>query len=69
MLDKNIIRVMAVEEPALGTEVAMAALADRPSLALLLKKQPDKEGDVIGTCDENSEQFLSNSWLFFGEDL
>ncbi|GBP53190.1 hypothetical protein EVAR_8967_1 [Eumeta japonica] len=40
-------RWLAVEEPELGAPPALAALAERPSLALLLKKMPDREGDVI----------------------
>ncbi|KAJ8726006.1 hypothetical protein PYW07_000704 [Mythimna separata] len=40
-------KILAVEEPELAEPNAMAALIERPSLALLFKKMPDKEGDII----------------------
>ncbi|CAB3248078.1 unnamed protein product [Arctia plantaginis] len=40
-------RILAVEDPEMGTTAAAAAIAERPSLALLFKKVPDKEGDII----------------------
>lgn len=42
-------KILAVEEPELGEPNAAAAIIERPSLALLFKKMPDKEGDIIGT--------------------
>ncbi|KAG6453004.1 hypothetical protein O3G_MSEX007916 [Manduca sexta] len=50
LLGKDGARILAVEEPELGNEATTAAIAERPSLALLLKKLPDKEGDVIELC-------------------
>lgn len=38
----------------MGTTAAAAAIAERPSLALLFKKAPDKEGDIIGKKSEYS---------------
>ncbi|XP_052756739.1 uncharacterized protein LOC113509850 isoform X2 [Galleria mellonella] len=38
---------LAVEDPEFGDEAVVALLAERPALALLLKKAPDKEGSVI----------------------
>lgn len=49
VLGKEGARILAVECPELGEEGAASALAERPSLALLLKKTPEKEGDVIGS--------------------
>ncbi|KAF9408443.1 hypothetical protein HW555_011878 [Spodoptera exigua] len=40
-------KILAVEEPELGEPNAAAAIIERPSLALLFKKMPDKEGDII----------------------
>ncbi|XP_063375879.1 thioredoxin domain-containing protein 3 homolog isoform X1 [Cydia fagiglandana] len=50
LLGKIEARRLAVEEPEMGKPAAMTALTERPSLALLLKKQPDKEGDIIEIC-------------------
>ncbi|KAJ0181537.1 hypothetical protein K1T71_002259 [Dendrolimus kikuchii] len=47
LLGKDEARVLAVEEPELAQPATAAALVERPSLALLLKKLPDKDGDVI----------------------
>lgn len=41
-------RALAAEAEEMGSAGATAALVERPALALLLKKLPDKEGDVIG---------------------
>lgn len=41
-------KILAVEEPELGEANAAAAIIERPSLALIFKKVPDKEGDIIG---------------------
>ncbi|KAL4705296.1 hypothetical protein ACJJTC_018982 [Scirpophaga incertulas] len=43
-------RRLAAEEPALGAAPALAALAERPALALLLRKAPDNDGDLIELC-------------------
>ncbi|CAG9121810.1 unnamed protein product [Plutella xylostella] len=40
-------RILAVEDPTLGAPPALAALVERPSLTLLLKKLPEKDGDVL----------------------
>ncbi|CAK1603630.1 unnamed protein product [Parnassius mnemosyne] len=40
-------RLLAVEDEEMSGEETAAVLAERPSLALLLKKLPEKEGDVI----------------------
>ncbi|XP_023954141.1 thioredoxin domain-containing protein 3 homolog [Bicyclus anynana] len=47
VLGKDGARILAMEDPEFGQPEAAAALAERPSLALLLKKMPDKEGNVI----------------------
>lgn len=41
-------RILGVEDPEMAEPGAAAALIERPSLALLFKKAPDKEGDIIG---------------------
>ncbi|KAM3959118.1 thioredoxin domain-containing protein 3 homolog [Aphomia sociella] len=38
---------LAIEDPEFGEESVVALLAERPALVLLLKKAPEKEGDVI----------------------
>lgn len=48
LLGKLEARRLAVEEPELGAPAAVATLTERPALALLLKKLPEKEGDVVG---------------------
>ncbi|XP_028038862.1 thioredoxin domain-containing protein 6-like isoform X3 [Bombyx mandarina] len=50
LLGKDGVRVLGVEELELATEAAISAIAERPSLALLLKKTPEKDGDVIELC-------------------
>lgn len=50
LLGKEEARVLAAEQPDLGQPNATNALTERPSLALLLKKMPDKEGDIIELC-------------------
>ncbi|CAH0603556.1 unnamed protein product [Chrysodeixis includens] len=40
-------KILAVEEPELGEPAAAAAIIERPSLALVFKKMPEKEGDII----------------------
>ncbi|VVD05624.1 unnamed protein product, partial [Leptidea sinapis] len=50
VLGKENARILAMEDPELSTEETAAVLAERPSLALLLKKLPDKEGNVIELC-------------------
>ncbi|XP_045535752.1 thioredoxin domain-containing protein 3 homolog [Papilio machaon] len=40
-------RALAAEAEEMGSAGVSAVLAERPALALLLKKLPDKEGDVI----------------------
>ncbi|XP_026324096.1 uncharacterized protein LOC113233255 [Hyposmocoma kahamanoa] len=50
VLPKDGVRRLAMEDPSLNTETSMTALAERPALALLLKKMPEKEGDVIEIC-------------------
>ncbi|CAK1550846.1 unnamed protein product [Leptosia nina] len=47
VLNKDGLRMLALEDENLGTEAACAAMVDRPSLTLLLKKLPDKEGNVL----------------------
>lgn len=47
----------------MGTAAAAAAIAERPSLALLFKKAPDKEGDIIGKKSEYSlNRFILNDF-------
>lgn len=48
VLPKDGVRRLAMEDSSLNTDTSMTALAERPALALLLKKMPEKEGDVIG---------------------
>lgn len=48
VLPRDGVRRLAMEDPSLNTETSMTAVAERPALALLLKKMPEKEGDVIG---------------------
>lgn len=48
VVGKESAKILAVEEPELGEPNAAGALIERPSLALLFKKMPDKEGDIIG---------------------
>ncbi|XP_045485860.1 uncharacterized protein LOC111004474 [Pieris rapae] len=50
VLNKDVLKVLAIEDEHLASEAAAAALIDRPSLTLLLKKLPDKEGNVIELC-------------------
>lgn len=52
VVGKDAAKVLSLEDPELGTPGAIAAMAERPSLALLLKKLPDKEGNVIGKTYE-----------------
>ncbi|XP_068621665.1 thioredoxin domain-containing protein 3 homolog [Battus philenor] len=40
-------RLLGAEDEEMSSEAVAAVLAERPALALLLKKLPDKEGDVI----------------------
>ncbi|XP_039765141.1 thioredoxin domain-containing protein 3 homolog [Pararge aegeria] len=47
VLGKDGARILAMEDPEFAQPEAAAALAERPSLALLLKKMPDKEGNII----------------------
>ncbi|XP_041970763.1 thioredoxin domain-containing protein 3-like [Aricia agestis] len=47
VVGREVVRALAAEEAELGVAGAAAALVERPSLALLLKKLPDREGDVI----------------------
>ncbi|XP_045510805.1 thioredoxin domain-containing protein 3 homolog [Colias croceus] len=47
VLTKDNVRALSVEDETLGTEEAAAAVIERPSLTLLLKKLPDREGNVI----------------------
>ncbi|KAI5635970.1 thioredoxin domain-containing protein [Phthorimaea operculella] len=50
VLGKDGAKRLAVEDPAMGSDAAAAALLERPALALLLKKQPEREGEVIEIC-------------------
>ncbi|XP_045515363.1 uncharacterized protein LOC123708613 isoform X1 [Pieris brassicae] len=50
VLNKEGLKVLAIEDEHLASEAAAAALIDRPSLTLLLKKLPDKQGNVIELC-------------------
>ncbi|XP_049871204.1 thioredoxin domain-containing protein 3 homolog [Pectinophora gossypiella] len=47
VMGKDGAKRLAMEDPSMGSEQITAVLAERPALALLLKKQPDREGDVI----------------------
>lgn len=55
LLGKEGSRILAVEDPEMGEEATAAALIERPSLALLLKKTPEKEGCVIGMYINTTE--------------
>lgn len=48
VLPKDGVRRLAMEDNTLSTDAFMSALAERPALALLLKKMPEREGEVIG---------------------
>lgn len=48
VLGKQGARILAMEDPEFNHPEAVAALIERPSLALLLKKLPDREGNIIG---------------------
>ncbi|KAJ2944432.1 hypothetical protein O0L34_g3768 [Tuta absoluta] len=50
VLGKDGAKRLAVEDPAMASDAAAAALLERPALALLLKKQPEREGEVIEIC-------------------
>ncbi|XP_034831484.1 thioredoxin domain-containing protein 3 homolog isoform X2 [Maniola hyperantus] len=47
VVGKDGARILAMEDPEFAHPEAAAALVERPALALLLKKMPDKEGNVI----------------------
>lgn len=53
LLGKDGAKILAVEDPEMGEEAIVAALIERPLLALLLKKTPEKEGCVIGMFCHN----------------
>ena len=48
VLGKHGARILAMENSEFDHPEAAAALIERPSLALLLKKLPDREGNIIG---------------------
>lgn len=48
VLGKEGARILAMENPEFTHSETATALAERPALALLLKKMPDREGNVIG---------------------
>nr|XP_026490501.1 uncharacterized protein LOC113396675 isoform X1 [Vanessa tameamea] len=47
VLGKHGARILAMEDPEFENPEAVASLIERPSLALLLKKLPDREGNII----------------------
>ncbi|CAH2065744.1 unnamed protein product, partial [Iphiclides podalirius] len=47
VLGKQGARILAAEDEEMSSEATAAAVSERPALALLLKKLPEKEGDVI----------------------
>lgn len=63
LLGKDGARVLAVEEPELGQPASATVLAERPSLALLLKKMPDRDGDVIGNQKKFYFKFCSRNLI------
>ncbi|XP_028164011.1 thioredoxin domain-containing protein 3 homolog [Ostrinia furnacalis] len=61
LLGKDDARRLAVEDPELKLPAALAALAERPALSLLLKKLPETEGSIIeitrrALCGDGSEE-------------
>lgn len=48
LIGRDTARALSIEDPEFGLPTTIAAMAERPSLIMLLKKLPDKEGDIIG---------------------